>query len=70
MLMPIILTTELYLEDFNLNIHQCKNFIFYETGIFGNKTCCTSNDRPDLSSERALHRDKTANFRKQPSDRK
>jgi hypothetical protein len=25
--------------------------------------------RPDLSSDRAPHKDKTANFRKQPSDR-
>jgi hypothetical protein len=29
-----------------------------------------TNDRPDLSSERAPHKDKTANFRKKPSDRK
>jgi hypothetical protein len=29
-----------------------------------------TNDRPDLSSERAPHRDKTAIFRQQPSDRK
>jgi hypothetical protein len=29
-----------------------------------------TNDRPDLSSERAPQKDKTANFRKQPSDRK
>jgi hypothetical protein len=31
---------------------------------------CTANNRPVLSSERALHRNKTANFRQQPSDRK
>jgi hypothetical protein len=30
----------------------------------------TENDRPDLSSERALHRDKRESFRKQPSGRK
>jgi hypothetical protein len=29
-----------------------------------------TNDRPDLSSERAPYEDKTATFRKQPSDRK
>jgi hypothetical protein len=29
-----------------------------------------TNDRPDLSSERPPDRDKTATFRKQPSDRK
>jgi hypothetical protein len=29
-----------------------------------------TNDRPDLSSEGAHHKDKPANFRKQPSDRK
>jgi hypothetical protein len=29
-----------------------------------------TNDRPDPSSERAPQKDKTANFRKQPSDRK
>jgi hypothetical protein len=29
-----------------------------------------TNDRPDLSSERAPHRDRTATFRKYPSDGK
>jgi hypothetical protein len=29
-----------------------------------------TNDRSNLSSKRAPHRDKTATFRKEPSDRK
>jgi hypothetical protein len=31
---------------------------------------CTANCRPVLSVERVPHRDKTATFRQQPSDRK